>query len=371
MQNKQTVLIVDDVKENIDILLAVLSEHDLIPALDAKTALDIVKEEEIDLILLDIMMPDMDGFEVCKILKNNPKTKHIPIIFLSAKNKPEDIQKGFELGAVDYVTKPFNPQELISRTKTHLALRAYEKSLEDKVALEVAKNKIKEQMIYQQSKQAALGELLMNIAHQWKQPLASLGSINILNKLRLEDKDTLNYQELIDSVEKSEELIIFMSNTIETFKNFYIPSKINEDFLIHECVLDVLSIIEATFYFDKIKIFIETYEKEESFANINEFSQVIFTILSNAREIFKIRKIQNPEIHIKVENKKLYICDNGGGIDANLLENIFMPFVSGNNSTGSGLYLAKNIIEKNNATITAYNKDDGACFMVEFLTWMD
>jgi len=372
MKNKQTVLIVDDVKENLDVLMELLNDCDLIPALDGRTALDIVQNEDnIDLILLDIMMPDMDGFEVCKVLKNNKKTMHIPIIFLSAKNKPEDIQKGFEFGAVDYVTKPFNPKELISRTKTHLKLRAYEKNLETKVEEEIQKNKIKEQMIFQQSKQAALGELLMNIAHQWKQPLASLGSINILNKLRLEEKDTLDYQELVESVEKSEELIIFMSNTIETFKNFYIPSKINEKFLIHECVIDVLSIVEATFYFDKIKIFIETYEKEASFANVNEFSQVIFSILNNAREIFKIRDIQNPEIHIKIENKKIYIYDNGGGIDTNLLETIFMPFVSGNNSTGSGLYLAKNIIEKNNGTITAYNKDNGACFMVEFLTWID
>jgi len=337
MEDKQTILIVDDIKENIDILMALLDNFDLIPAVDGKTALEIVDEEDIDLILLDIMMPEMNGFEVCEKLKNNPKTKHIPIIFITAKNKPEDIQNGFDLGAVDYVTKPFNPDELISRVNTHLKLRAYEKNLEKKVAQEIEKNTLKEQMIFQQSKQAALGELLMHIAHQWNQPLASLSSINLLNKIRLETQREISKVDLSESVNKSEELITFMSDTIETFKHFYIPSNEDQKFLIHECVIDVLSIVEATFYYDDIKIFIQTNEKEESFGNINEFSQVIFSILNNARDIFKIRKIQNPEIHIEIESKKISISDNAGGIDEDIINDIFLPFVSSHKSSGSGL----------------------------------
>jgi len=372
MENKQTILIVDDVKENLDVLMELLSDYDLIPALDGKTALDIVNSEDnIDLILLDIMMPDMDGFEVCKILKNNKQTMHIPVIFLSARNKVQDIQKGFDIGAVDYITKPFNPTELISRTHTHLKLRAYEKNLEAKVEEEIKKNKLKEQLMYQQSKQAALGELLMNIAHQWKQPLASLGSINILNKVKLETKDTINHSELLESIQKSEDLIIFMSDTIETFKHFYKPNTQNKNFLIHESVIDVLSIVEATFYFENIKIFIDTTEETESFGNVNEFSQVIFAILNNSREIFKLRNIKNPEIHINISDKQLLISDNGGGIDEEILPDIFLPFVSGHDSTGSGLYIAKNIMEKNNATICAKNTDVGATFIIEFLTWID
>jgi len=372
MSAKQTVLIVDDVKENIDVLMELLHDCDLIPALDGKTAIDVVNsDEDIDLILLDIMMPDMDGFEVCEILKSSKKTKHIPIIFLSAKNKAEDIQKGFKLGAVDYVTKPFNPQELISRTHTHLKLRAYERNLEAKVEEEIQKNKLKEQLMYQQSKQAALGELLMNIAHQWKQPVASLSSINMLNKIRLETQDTIKHQEFLESIEKSEELIIFMSDTIETFRHFYKPDTKNKNFLIHEAVIDVLSIVEATFYFENIKIFIQNNEDEESFANANEFSQVIFSILNNSRENFKIQNIKSPEIHIEINNKQLNFTDNGGGIDKNIIDDIFLPFVSGHDGTGSGLYICKNILEKNNATICASNTENGAKFSIEFLTWID
>jgi len=371
MKDNQTILIVDDVKENIDVLMALLKGHDLIPALDGKSALEIIDEEEIDLILLDIMMPDIDGFEICKKLKKNPNTSNIPIIFLSAKNKPEDIQKGFKLGAVDYVTKPFNPNELLSRANTHLKLRAYEKNLEKKVEEEIEKNKLKEQMIYQHSKQAALGELLMHIAHQWNQPLSSLASINLLNKIQLENHRGVNKVELLESFDKSEELITFMSDTIDTFKHFYTPSNEDQNFLIHECVIDVLSIIEATFYYDNIKIFIDTYEKEPSFGNTNEFSQVIFSILNNARDIFNIRKVEKPEIHITIEDKKISIQDNAGGIDEKIIENIFLPFISGHDGTGSGLYLSKNIIEKNDGSLCACNKDDGAIFTIEFLTWID
>lgn len=369
---KQTILIVDDAKENINILVELLKKFDLIAALDGQTAIDIaLREENIDLILLDIMMPDIDGFEVCKVLKKNPKTANIPIIFLSAKNKNEDIEKGFDLGGVDYVTKPFNPNELLSRVATHLELRSYQKNLEMRVSQEIQKNLQKEQMIHQQSKQAALGELLMHIAHQWKQPLSSLGSINLLNKARIETSNLPTLEEFTKSVEKSEDLIMFMSDTINTFKNFYKPSNTNEHYFISECVLDILSIVEATFYFDNIQIYITSIEEEKSYGNVNEFSQVIFSILSNARDIFKERNKEKPEIHIRIENKKISIRDNGGGIDDVLLDKLFTPYISSHNSTGIGLYLSKNIVEKNNGIITAQNKNDGAIFTIEFITWMD
>lgn len=372
MKTKQTILIVDDIKENIDILVKLLSRYDLVTALDGETALDIAfQEEDIDLILLDIMMPHIDGFEVCKKLKCNPKTANIPIVFLSAKNKVEDIQKGFEVGGVDYITKPFYPNELLSRVETHLELRGYQKDLEARVEEEVQRNKMNEHMMYQQSKQAALGELLMHIAHQWKQPLASLGSINLLNKAKLEMGIMPSQKEFAKSIEKSEDLIMFMSDTINTFKNFYKPSKNIEEFLLTECVLDVLSIVEATFYFDNIQIYITSEEEEKTRGNINEFSQVVFSILNNSRDIFKKRKIKNPEIHIRIEDKKISIKDNGGGIEDDVIDSIFSPCISSNESTGIGLYLSKSIVEKNNGIITASNTQDGAMFTIEFITWMD
>jgi PleD family two-component response regulator len=143
--DKQTILVVDDNRSNINILIDLLKNYDVIPCLDGHTALEIVDKEEIGLILLDIMMPQMVGFEVCTILKANPKNKSIPIIFISAKHEPEQIAKGFELGAVDYISKPFNPLELKCRVKTHLELQYNRKILEQKnIELALLNQKIKD-----------------------------------------------------------------------------------------------------------------------------------------------------------------------------------------------------------------------------------
>ncbi len=146
MENrKPVVLVVDDNPSNINILLNLLGKYDTIPCTNGKSAIDIAMNEEIDLILLDIVMPETNGFTVCEILKANDKTKHIPIIFISAKHDLEDITKGFELGGVDYITKPFNPIELQCRVATHVQLASYQRNLESKnTELELLNEKIKE-----------------------------------------------------------------------------------------------------------------------------------------------------------------------------------------------------------------------------------
>jgi len=121
---KNTILVVDDTPENIDILVGVLrGKYKVKAAPSGKQAIKITEKKPPDLILLDIMMPEMDGYETCQKLKLIPGAKDIPIIFLSAKAEMDDIVKGFDLGAVDYVTKPFNPIELMARVKTHLTIQ--------------------------------------------------------------------------------------------------------------------------------------------------------------------------------------------------------------------------------------------------------
>jgi len=370
MKNKQTILIVDDVSENVDLLVELLKDHDLVTALEGKTALEIVQEEDIDLILLDIMMPQMDGIEVCKRIKENPKTVHIPIIFITAKNKQDDIQIGFNKGAVDYITKPFNPNELLARVDTHLKLRAYEKDLEKRVTQELKKNMQKEQMIHQQSKQAALGELLIHIAHQWKQPLASLNSINLLHRTKLKNEIEITKEEEIQNLEKSDTLIKFMADSVDTFKDFYEPSTRKEDFSLTDSVNRVLTISDATLHYENVKIILHSHEKEGTYGNSNELTQIIFSIINNARDIFKHRVIQNPELLITVENKKITISDNAGGVDEDIIEDIFSPYISSTDGNGIGLYIAKEIIEKNGGIIYVKNEPKGAKFIVEFLTWL-
>lgn len=136
MQNKKPViLIVDDVPKNIQVLGTLLAKFkcELAVAMDGQQALATVEKVKPDLILLDVMMPIMDGHETCRRLKSNDATKDIPVIFLSAKTETEDIVEGFKLGAVDYITKPFIGKELAARVKTHLTLRQTQQTLTEEV----------------------------------------------------------------------------------------------------------------------------------------------------------------------------------------------------------------------------------------------
>jgi len=123
--NKQSskILIVDDNPVNIDFLVELLKEYDARTVLDGFSAIEAVEEEAPDLILLDITMPGMDGFEVCHKIKSSPKTQNIPIIFLTASRDTESIVKAFKVGGSDYISKPYNTEEVLARLQTHLKLK--------------------------------------------------------------------------------------------------------------------------------------------------------------------------------------------------------------------------------------------------------
>ncbi|BCL62643.1 diguanylate cyclase response regulator [Desulfomarina profundi] len=131
MQNDLPVILaVDDTRENLNILLSLLAEYDILVALDGKKALEIIDREKIDLILLDISMPEMDGYEICRLLKATERTKDIPVIFLTAKDDEESIELAYDVGGVDFITKPFKPRELLARVKIQIDFRNMVRKLE-------------------------------------------------------------------------------------------------------------------------------------------------------------------------------------------------------------------------------------------------
>ena len=126
----KTILVVDDTELNIETLMELLEDkYDILASLSGADALELVQEEDIDLILLDIMMPDMDGYEVCQKLKENPKTKDIPVIFITAKTDDDSIQKAYDVGGTDYIAKPFRAREILSRISNHIKLSTQSKVL--------------------------------------------------------------------------------------------------------------------------------------------------------------------------------------------------------------------------------------------------
>jgi DNA-binding response OmpR family regulator len=125
MNENLYILIVDDNEENLKVVSNFLKEqkYKIALATSGESALKVLEVNKIDLILLDVMMPEMDGFEVCMILKEKPETKDIPVIFLTARTETDDIVKGFQMGGADYINKPFKKEELLARVNNHLQLK--------------------------------------------------------------------------------------------------------------------------------------------------------------------------------------------------------------------------------------------------------
>jgi len=175
------ILIVDDGPANVKMLEILLKteNYKTVSATNGPQALEIIKEVIPDLILLDVMMPSMDGFEVSKKIKVNEDTKNIPIIFLSAKAGTDDILQGFSSGAVDYITKPFNRVELLVRVKTHLELK---KSRED---LQRSYHDLKnsQQKIIELERRNSILAMVATTNHEINQPLTVLsGSLYLLEE---------------------------------------------------------------------------------------------------------------------------------------------------------------------------------------------
>ncbi len=118
-----TILIVEDTQSNVDILLELLSPYTLLVAMRGTEALEYVGRYKVDLILLDIMLPDIDGYDVCAQIKADPQNSDLPVIFLTAKTDEASLEHAYDMGGVDYVTKPFRPKELLARVRTHMRLK--------------------------------------------------------------------------------------------------------------------------------------------------------------------------------------------------------------------------------------------------------
>lgn len=254
------------------------------------------------------------------------------------------------------------------RHATELALR--EETLERLRVVETLREK--EQMLLQQSRLAAMGEMINNIAHQWRQPLNVLGLL--VQQMRLfHSIGKFSGEYLDESVKKSMELINHMSQTIDDFRCFFKPDKEKVEFAIHAVITRTLSLIEDSFKHHQISI-VFNVEAEPSITGFpNEYSQALLNIMMNARDVLLERRPPSARITITLgmagQKSVVTISDNAGGIPEEILDKIFEPYFTTkgpDKGTGVGLFMSKTIIEKNmNGILTARNIPEGAEIRIE------
>lgn len=400
------VLVVDDVAENISMIVEILKkDYHVVTAKDGMSAIKIASvEPQPDLILLDILMPDINGYDVCVQLKSDEKTRDIPIIFLTVLDEAHDIERGFRLGGVDYVTKPFEPSVLKARVKTHCELSSSKKelkkfnkelealvadrtaelerlnaNLEERVAEEVEKNMEKSRLMAQQSKLAAMGEMIGAIAHQWRQPLNAIG-------LMIQDvRAAQNYGELdseyIASFEtRAMSQVNYMSKTIDDFRMFFKTDREKIVFSALGAVKAAIELISVQFGANGVKINLRSIPSGE-YMNVlgypNELKQVVLNLLSNSKDaIYDKRRCVGEqldgEIEVTVakssEGVVIDVLDNGGGMPDDISARVFEPYFSTKQpgeGTGIGLYMSKMIIKNSfGGDITCGNSGNGAKFSI-------
>jgi len=243
-------------------------------------------------------------------------------------------------------------------------------NLEEKVKDEIAKNAKKDRILENQSKLAALGEMLANIAHQWRHPLTRLSiilqNIKLYSSKNKLDEDTLNRY-----IQNSLEQIEYMSQTIDDFRNFYKEDKKKVEFKLENAIQNAINIIEASIKHNGIKMDIIVEDSIVYNGYPNQLSQVILNILHNSKDALELRKTANPYIKIKLfkshKYAKIEIKDNAGGIPSNIIYKIFEAnFTTKQSSgTGIGLYMSKTIIVDNfGGNIKVKNDKDGAVFTI-------
>ncbi|MDX4028652.1 sensor histidine kinase [Aliarcobacter skirrowii] len=227
----------------------------------------------------------------------------------------------------------------------------------------------KEKLLIHQNKLASMGEMINNIAHQWRQPLAHLSFINMNLELAINDKN-IDKKFIKNKLKESNLKIAFMSNTIDIFKDFYKINRKKESFLISCEVQKAIDIMKPIFDKNSIFISFEIKNDKQLTSYENEYSQVVLNILTNSKDILICRNIKEAKIKITLEVvdniSKLSIIDNAGGIENKNINHIFEPyFTTKEKGSGIGLYMSKMIIENHfKGTIEAKNMPSGACFSI-------
>lgn len=338
-------------------------------------------KDKIDLVLTDIKMPKLNGIDMIKGIREI--NKEIPVIITTAHQETNFLMKSIELNINAYVLKPID----IYKLKDTLIKAMESKVLKDKLTkknqeLELAIKEIekKQKLMEVQSRFAAMGEMIAMIAHQWRQPLASIGTVsfNLKNKLLSGKYDLETKEGRLEQTEffnkKLDDIEVYvqnLTNTIDDFRNFFKSDKLITKTKIENTIKNSIKMINKDFQTNDIDINFEFKSKNDVSIYENEMAHVFINILKNAQEKL-LEKQSNRKIQITTEDiessVQIEIKDNGGGINKENMSLIFEPYFSTKkekNGTGIGLYMSKVIVENNHkGKLLVSNTNEGACFTI-------
>jgi signal transduction histidine kinase len=373
------ILIVDDTPTNLDVLSQTLNEagYEVAIATSGARALKQIQRRLPSLILLDIMMPEMDGFTVCESLKNDASTQSIPIIFITALTDIQSKVKCFDLGGVDYIAKPFQAQEVLARVKTHLQLHQLTLHLEQEVARQV--QSLKEAKAAAEAANLAKSQFLANMSHELRTPLNGiLGESQLLQE---EIYGPLNgrQQEALANVENCGNNLLGLISDLLDMANIDLGQLQLQPQLVDLIPLCLASLqqIEPSARQKQQQL---TSHFPENLAPLwldeQRIRQVLVNLLNNAV------KFTGPGGHITLEVAlethapqpllRLSVSDTGVGIAPENLAKLFKPFVQVDGGlnrlyggTGLGLTLVKRIVELHGGQVAVQSQAGvGSCFMV-------
>lgn len=253
-------------------------------------------------------------------------------------------------------------------------LQSLNKTLATKVEEGIEEGKAKDKAMFQQSRLARLGTMLSMIAHQWRQPLTELSGILMELETATRFKKVTN-EHILNSIDKSDKLIEFMSNTIDDFRNFYKPDKTKENFDVLDACKKAINLVNASLDESNISLELDVIHNRQINGYPTEFAQVILNLITNAKDILIERKIENPKIKLTIDFHGtlciIKVSDNAGGLKEENYDLIFDPYFTTKHSskgTGLGLYISKLIIERNmGGELSVQNDEHGAVFKIVVL----
>lgn len=365
MENKFSILLVDDIQDNIYSLKMMIEDSfdvDIYSALSAQEAMEILMKNEVDLILSDVQMPEIDGFEFAEYLKGIEKTKDIPIIFITGiYDKDEYKNKGYNLGAIEYISKPIDDALLESKLKVYIEI--FQTNKQNKQEIED-----KENLLMHQAKMATMGEMIGVIAHQMKQPLNIL-SLYCNDVKSSHELDEIDEEFIKDFDNATSQQIEFLSQTIDDFKNFFNPNKSKVTFKIDDTINKSIALIATELKNQNVNLNL-TLSSEDVYGLESELEQVVLNVINNSVDAFNEKQIKDRKIDIQVASKDNYTIlimeDNALGVKEEILEKLFDPyFTTKEHGTGTGLYMVKLVIKNSfQGNLKVANTNEGLRYMI-------